>query len=211
MSKERELDIEYYNAAQACRIKNFFDDDELSLIWKELDFLNSSDALMSPVETGSARDENGNITKKNKGVFLDELYSHNRRFSNILKLTTKIFDKDLVDGLIQLDKNFTHIRNSTQDSTLLSYYEKSDHYKKHFDNSVITVLFYFCKQPKAFHGGNLILSDYDIEIECENNMLLFIPGYVLHEVEEVHMKDEDLNKGLGRYCISKFILYRSDK
>lgn len=191
-------------------IKNFFTEEEVTKIWKELDFLNSSDALMSPVETGSARDANGIITKKNRGVFLDELYSHNRRFSNILNLSYKFFDINLLYKLYELNKEYLHILNSNYDSTLISYYEDSDYYKSHHDNSTWTILMYFFKEPKSFTGGNLLITDYNKKIEIENNMVVFLPGYIRHEVDEVVMK-KDFLPGHGRYCISKFINYTPNR
>ena len=39
-------------------------------------------------------------------------------------------------------------------------------------------------------------------------MVVVMPSYIEHEVTEVKMQEEDMNKGLGRYCVSKFIDYK---
>ena len=80
--------------------------------------------------------------KKNKGVFLNALYT-NFSFSNIIKNARKIFDETLVNSLISLNVECKHIKNSTMDNDLLSYYESGDFYKAHNDSAVFTILFYF--------------------------------------------------------------------
>ena len=93
-------------------------------------------------------------------------------------------------------------------STLLSYYENGDDYKKHKDASVVTILTYFFKEPKLFSGGDLILNDFGVTIEPENNMIVIIPGLYNHEVSQVVMEKDCCGKNLGRYCLSQFINFK---
>lgn len=181
-------------------IDDTYTENELKLIFLELDFLCLSNKFLDPNHTGSARDENNLIKKNNKGIFLDDVYKK-RDHSNILTLNRKIYSIQLEHPSIIL--NF--LKDSNFDITLLSYYENSDYYKSHKDLSVLTTVTYLHKQPKAFEGGNLILTEYGYQFEPLFNRTYIIPGVVEHEVTEVKMKLEDCEKGLGRYCISNFI------
>jgi Rps23 Pro-64 3,4-dihydroxylase Tpa1-like proline 4-hydroxylase len=87
----------------------------------------------------------------------------------------------------------------------VSYYENEAHYSSHKDYSVLTAVTYLYKQPKAFEGGDLVLTEYGYAFEPWFNRTYIMPGVVEHEVTEVKMRAEDCGKGLGRYCISNFI------
>jgi len=182
-------------------IDNTYTEEELRLIFLELDFWALSGNLMGPEHTGTARwGHNGGPKKQNIGVFLDEVY-RDRSYSNVLKFNRKIFG-------LQLDKPSTilnYLRESNHDTTLVSYYENKSHYKSHKDVSVLTAVTYLYKQPKAFEGGDLVLTEYGYAFEPWFNRTYIMPGVVEHEVTEVTMKPEDCGKGLGRYCISNFI------
>ena len=181
-------------------IDNTYTDEELKLIFLELDFWAVSGNLMGPEHTGTARWENGEPKKKNAGVFLDGVYAE-RSYSNVLKFNRKIYG-------IQLDKPSTilnQLKESNHDTTLVSYYENEAHYKSHKDYSVLTAMTYLYKQPKAFEGGDLILTEYGYAFEPWFNRTYIMPGVVEHEVTEIQMKPEDCGKGLGRYCIANFI------
>ena len=181
-------------------IDNTYTDEELKLIFLELDFWAVSGNLMGTEHTGTAKWENGEPKKQNKGVFLDDVYRE-RSYSNVLKFNRKIYG-------IQLDKPSTilnQLKESNHDTTLVSYYENEAHYKSHKDYSVLTAMTYLYKQPKAFEGGDLVLTEYGYAFEPWFNRTYIMPGVVEHEVTEIKMKQEDCGKGLGRYCISNFI------
>ena len=181
-------------------IDNTYTEEELRLIFLELDFWALSGNLMGPEHTGTAKWENGKPKKRNAGDFLDEVYRE-RSYSNVLKFNRKIFG-------IQVDKPspiFNYLRESNQDNTLVSYYENEAHYKAHKDASVLTAVTYLYKQPKAFEGGDLILTEYGYAFEPWFNRTYIMPGVVEHEATEIKMKQEDCGKGLGRYCIANFI------
>lgn len=183
-------------------IDDTYTEEELKLIFLELDFWGISGNLMSPEFTGTAKSETG-FKKLNKGIFLDEAYT-SRRFSNILKLNRKIYSISIEEPSLLLG----YIKKSNGDSTLLSYYENKNFYGSHRDDAIVTILTYLYKQPKAFEGGNLIFPEYGYEFEPWFNRTYIIPGVVQHEVTEIIMNQEDCKKGLGRYCISNFIFFR---
>ena len=186
-------------------IENFYDEHELKLIWKELNFLTNSGKLLPPDKTGTSRDEKGNPKKRNKALFLDEYYK-NRNFSNILNLNRKIFGK-VNSEFIKSNLMFRYVHSCNEDSTLVNYYEDGDYYLPHIDMSVYTIISYLWKEPKKFTGGNLVLRDLGIELEVKNNMVLYLPSIYVHEVLPISM--EENNKGYGRYSISQFLFARN--
>jgi hypothetical protein len=180
------------------KIKNFYDENELKLIWQELDFLTYKSKLTEA--TGQKRDN----WKNNHGIFLDEIYS-NRNMSNILTVNRKIWSPIVMNRYSQLSLMHRYIEIINQDNTLVSYYENSGFYKPHRDVANLTVLQWFFKEPKAFSGGNFKFTDLDEVIEIENNMTVMFPSCLVHEVSEISMQnDENEFSGYGRYCITNF-------
>ena len=54
------------------RVEDFFTDVQLNqLILPEIEYLSKSSKMRSAEDTGAARDREGNITKKNSGVFIE--------------------------------------------------------------------------------------------------------------------------------------------
>jgi hypothetical protein len=185
---------------------NFYDKDCCDKIWQELCFLNNDDEkLYSAEQTGSAWniDENGEkvFLKKNKGVFLDELYGQNRNFSNILKCNRKLFSHEVMNFLIDKHMYFRYLREINFDVTLVQYYEKSDYYDYHTDTSVITFINWFHKKPKSFTGGNLLIEN-QLSVECGYNRVVVLPSILSHSVEETSVSQDLLGKNFGRYSIS---------
>ena len=186
-------------------VENFYDDRELKLIWKELEYLTKSNKLLPPEKTGTGRDEYGNPKKRNRGLFLEEYYK-NKTFSNILNVNRKVWN--VIDGeFLKSSLLFRYMYSCNEESTLLNYYEDGDYYKSHQDMSVYTVLSYFFKEPKKFTGGKLVLNDYNINIEIKNNMVIYMPSILAHEVTPIVM--EENAKGFGRYSISQFLFVRN--
>ena len=68
-------------------IENYYDDDELELMWKEIEFL--TPRLLDPEFTSTAT-QNGLYLKNGSGIFLDEVYK-NRNASNILSFNRKLW------------------------------------------------------------------------------------------------------------------------
>ena len=63
MTMKDQIIIKHYDPFPFLEIENMYDDDQLKLIWQELEFLNQSDKFESPEKTGSAK-RNGEILKK---------------------------------------------------------------------------------------------------------------------------------------------------
>lgn len=180
-------------------IEDIFSKDDLLLIYRELEFLQPK--LLAPEETGTAIND-GVILKQNKGIFLDTLYSH-RHFSDILSVNRELFTEQVLDALEQCCPGYGLLRTSTNDGTLISYYEDSDYYKPHEDSASITIVSWFFKEPKNFTGGDFIFSDYNIKTIPKNNSAVIFFSCYKHEVTPIKM----INKALpcsGRFAMSLF-------
>jgi hypothetical protein len=185
-------------------INDFFNDLELSQVWDELDFYTNSHKFLPPNLTGSATDDDGKVIKQNGGIFLDGVYNkESRHVSNILNHTAKIFRKDIVEQIVSKHYIFKYLKECNQDSTLVSYYEKSDYYASHVDQSVLTCVINLYKTPMAFSGGELLFDEYDYNLGIANNRMIMFPSIVNHSVTPVEMNHNSV--GQGRYTISKFL------
>jgi Rps23 Pro-64 3,4-dihydroxylase Tpa1-like proline 4-hydroxylase len=186
-------------------VENFYSEQELSDVWKELEFLTNERIMVSGDKTAPAIDNNGNILKNNHGVFLDAFYISNRKASHILTYNRKFWDKEFVEGIKQCNDIFKTISLTNQDSTLLSYYENSNNYLLHNDQAIYTMLIHLYKEPKCFTGGELSLhGDGDLTYELKNNRMILFPSFYNHSVSNIIMNDHKKFSGNGRYAISQF-------
>ena len=199
--------IKYYGnskkSAPIISIENFYTNDELKLIWRELNFLNSGDKLKDIEEMGTAQDKDGNYLKKSKGVFLDHIFM-DRSFSDILNINRKIFFPEFVEEISKKNLIFRYLSKCNRDSTLLSFYTEGGYYDNHEDSCCITAISYFFLEPKKFKGGDLFFSDFDIEIEIKNNMILIFPSCFTHAVSEI---TECKEEKYGRYSMTQFVSF----
>ena len=184
-------------------IYNYFTEDELNHIWKELKFLTNQNKLLPPSETGSAMID-GVLTKQNKGLFLDEIFPK-REISDILTYSKKIFENN--DLRKQISDNGWVFRWWNESIgryvTLLSYYENSDYYDPHEDYSFFTNLIHLFEEPISFKGGELYFPDFDYTLPNVNNRMFIFPSNLTHEVKPITMNVEEFS-GKGRYTITHF-------
>ena len=179
--------------------KNYFSEDEMNLILSELKFLTPKMSF----HPGQHQPEKH---KQNNQINLDDLYS-DRNTSSILQLMNKIYDDvELLDELNRLHWFYTVWRYTNLDNTFVAYYENTDYYKEHRDIAIISIMYWIWDEPKSFTGGDIHLTDYDIDIPLEKNQILIIPSSTNHAVDAVKMND-DIKKlsGMGRYCIARFL------
>jgi Rps23 Pro-64 3,4-dihydroxylase Tpa1-like proline 4-hydroxylase len=189
-------------------IDDFYDDKEMSCIWRELDFLTSASKLLTPKDTSGAVDEHNNQLKSNHGVFLEDVY-RDRKFSDILTLNRKMFSPDINKSLVSVSPEFKYIENINYDVTLLSYYDDSDFYKGHRDRSVLSYVYWCNKEPKQFDGGDLNFEELNVKVGYKNNRLVIFPSHYIHIVSSVEMKEGNTKFNTqGRYSISTFALIK---
>ena len=184
-------------------IDNYYDEQELRLIWEELHFLGYPHKLKrATLESGGATGDAGELLKHNFHRYIDRIYSE-RELSNILTVNRKLFDDDC-KILRQHPHWFFQNVEFNKDYTQIGYYEDNDGYGEHHDNSLVTALTWLYKEPKKFTGGDLFLSSDKIKIDCVNNRTLIFPSMIPHSVNEIHMNKENPSRGYGRYDITQF-------
>ena len=202
------MNIEHYQEPfPYIRIFNFYNENDLKLIWKELDVIVNNEVLVGPEHISSAYQESKEEKKyqrKGRGVWIQDIYK-DLNVSYIHKLNKKLFSRQMIDSIRENGSWFYKNFGFKNYCTLLSYYENSDYYKSHVDNSYSTALTWFYKEPKQFEGGNILFSDYNIEIPIENNSILIFPSIVSHSVLEIKMEDEYMGENNGRISITNFI------
>lgn len=201
------MKFEYYevNKLPIVVIDNYYDASACSLIWNELCFLNSrNDKLDLPEDSGTAYDANKVALKKNKSIFLDKIYGNNRIISDILCENRRIFSQNLIEKMTDYHSFYKFIKNTIYDSTLISYYENTDHYKPHHDQAVITLITWFYKQPKQFSGGEIIVEN-EVKIDCKYNRTIIFPSILVHEVPPVIVPENFVGQNYGRYSITQFL------
>jgi Rps23 Pro-64 3,4-dihydroxylase Tpa1-like proline 4-hydroxylase len=188
-------------------LDNFYNNEESEKIWQELCFLNNDPRkLKTPEELESAwAVENGKkvFLKNNRGIILDSIYS-DRSVSNILTENRKIFDKTIINNLTNLHIFFRYLETSNSDITKVHYYENLDYYKGHWDQSIITAVYWTYKSPKSFNGGNLVFEN-ELTIDCVSNRMVIFPSVLTHEVTPICIEDQLIGKNFGRYGITQFI------
>ena len=180
---------------------NFYTDEELELIWEELKFYTKPNKLFD------VEDYQGVVGyTKAKAIHLDSVYTgKNRVLSNIIEVSRKVLDKQVLEPFSELDDCCTLAKLANYDVTKVRYYHDGDYYKPHTDTFFEFLAFsYFYKEPKRFEGGNLFFPKYDYEFTCDNNSLIMMPAWVQHGVKEVSIKDSDYYNGYGRYAITHF-------
>ena len=190
-------------------IKNFYNDDELELIWEELKFYTKPEKLLT------AKDFGGVVSKTNShALMLDDIYKNYikekhsinyRLVSNILTVNRKVFNMSILEAFSSIHECCVHAKKCNNDITKVRYYHNGEYYEPHRDTLHQFLAFsYFHKEPKRFEGGDLYFPMYDYEFSCDNNSIIFLPGWVEHGVREVKIEDSDYYDGYGRYCISSF-------
>tara|TARA_A100001515_G_scaffold42230_1_gene33308 strand:+ start:409 stop:1080 length:672 start_codon:yes stop_codon:yes gene_type:complete len=195
-------------------VKNFYNPDELDLIWEELDFYTKPGKLMK------AEDFGGIVGYTNSSaIILDQLYRNYstgkhygingnpnfRPMSNILTVNRKIFTSGVLDAFADIHGCCSIAPKANFDATKVRYYHDKEYYRPHTDKSTQYLAFtFFHKEPKKYGGGDLFFPEYDYEYGCDNNSLIVFPGWVRHGVNKVSIKDSDYYEGYGRYSITTF-------
>ena len=185
-------------------VQDLYDEYELRMIKKEIDFIHSAGCLTSNI--GSAMDSDGNKLRKAKGIWLDSMYTH-RNTSMILRINRKpMHNTEIKQSFIDLSPYHNSYAWVNKDTTLLHYYENEDAYQSHHDETVFSCVTWFFNSPKKFKGGNLTFTDLNVSVEIEDNMCVIFPSMLRHEVEEIKMQEDINDEKNGRYSLAQFML-----
>jgi len=196
----------YANPFPLMVVDNFYNEEELNLIWEELNFYTRPEKLLSAEGYG------GIVDRTNaKALLLDEIYTKQyRNVSNILTMNRKLFECGVLDKFSEIHGCCSIANQSNHDITKVRYYHNEEYYDPHIDKGFQFLAFsYFYKEPKKFTGGDLIFPSYDFKVSCKNNTTVIFPGWVEHGVRKVSIQNSDYFDGWGRYCISSFFGFKS--
>jgi Rps23 Pro-64 3,4-dihydroxylase Tpa1-like proline 4-hydroxylase len=196
-------------------IENFYNEEELELIWEELNFYTKPNKLVSAENYGGVV----GYTDA-KALMLDSVYVDNesnnganyRNLSNILTVNRKVFNSSVTETFANIHDCCSLADKSNYDTTKVRYYHDGEGYDPHTDRPFQFLAFsYFYKEPKRFDGGELYFPKYDYEVPCDNNSIIYFPGWVEHGVRKVSIEDSDYFDGYGRYAITSFFGCKSRK
>ena len=188
------------------KINNLMQENQLNEIWEEINFL--SYRTKFNFDTNTARYKNGELKSNKVGIWLDDAYAE-RKFSNYFKYYKNWLTDEASQNLLSTSLFWRQLFHCNSDSTLLSYYEDGKSYDEHEDTSRFTQLFWTCKQPKKFKGGQLEFTDFNYEIEIEDNTMILFPSWFRHRVKPVILEEktpDDQDKFFcnGRYVFTTF-------
>ena len=107
---------------------NFYTDEELELIWEELKFYTKPNKLLNVEEYQGVV----GYTKA-KALQLDVVYKENRVLSNILEVSRKVFDDQILEPFSKISDCCTLAKFANYDHTKVRYYHNGDYYKPHTD------------------------------------------------------------------------------
>jgi len=179
-------------------IEDFYSEDELKLIWQELDFLTSPHKLIPANIDGSIQSSNA------LSLSLNNVYK-DLRHSNIASINKKILLPKIKDAFLSLSEFFEHITMVNNMFIKIKYYENGHNYPKHQDIARFTGINYLYKEPKKFEGGDLYFDDYNYKIELKNNMFVLFIGCLWHSVTPIVLKEHAYITGNGKYSITNFL------
>ena len=193
------------NNAPVLIIDDMYTEEELGLIWNELEFLTSPRRLLDAKSTNAATGDDGQYAKTATGVYLDAFYG-DRKFSDIMAVNRKLFSDEVYKHATQLSIFYGLLRTTNTDHTLINYYDNSQEYEAHVDGTVFTAVTTFFKEPAQFEGGDLVFPQVELVVEKKHNRLVMFPGSLQHAVTPVKMADTyQPFSGYGRYAMAQFL------
>ena len=185
-------------------IDDYYSKSEYDSIWEELNFLCHKHKLLRG--NGSALSSDKKPLKNNYVRYFEDIYI-DREVSNILQISRKLFNNDCEIFKSHSSWFFQNI-DGDLDHTSLSYYENGQRYLPHRDRYTVTSLWWTCKNPKKFEGGDFIFSDYGETVEFKDNRMIIFPSCITHEVTPVTIEENDHDQKNGRICLSQFLRYK---
>ena len=186
-------------------IDNWYTTQEEKNIWKELDFYSSQEKIDRAENTVVARNPDGSSKSKAYRFYTGEFYTHKGYHKShvhnyMYKQRTPEFHK-IIDECKPYGRSFL---STTNDSTLISYYEEDDHYEPHHDTMQWTNLIWMVREPRLFEGGDFDFTESGYEVKLKHNRAVFFPCCYLHRVSPVKFHTTPKEIGYGRYTITHF-------
>ena len=199
--------ISYNSPVPFLYYQDLFAEEELKLIYSELDFYQESKDIFFQTDTSQtngATDSNGDSLKRNGGFFMNNLWGEIK--SPIGRFTCDIFNTPILN---HPSNYFFNDFNPELNGFLVSYYESQDCYKPHRDTTVATLVIWLWKEPKKFNGGDFHFTDFpNVKLNTSNNCAVLFPGQYKHHVNPVKMNNgfsASKEDGFGRYSFTLFM------
>ena len=199
-NKKKNNYISYEEPFPHLIVKNFYNEQELELVWEELKFFTKPGKLLEAKDYGGIPDRTNSLA-----VHLDSVFVNHRQMSNILTVNRKLFKSDILYEFGKIHDCCSIAKDCNNDITKLRYYHNDNYYEPHTDRTMQFLGFsYFYKEPKKFEGGELLFPKYEYTVPCDNNSIIIMPGWVEHAVSKVSIEESDYYDGWGRYAITSF-------
>jgi len=188
-------------------VDNWYTPNEEKAVWKELDYYSSmpKDQIDRAENTIVARDNKGNSLSKAFRFYTNEYYT--QKGFNKSTIFNCMYKQRLPEFHQYIDQCMPYGRSflsTTNDSTLISYYEQDDHYDAHHDTFSWTNCIWMVREPRLFDGGDFDFPETGHEIRLKNNRAIFFPCCYSHRVSPVKFHTQPKEIGYGRYTITHF-------
>ena len=180
-------------------VRNLWTEQERKEMFDEMLYLENKNIFESAEKYDL--DGSGNPLRYNKSGFIDSIWI-NRDYSKILKHNRKVYD--LFANKKVKDSWYFDGLEFKSDATLVAYYEDTELFP-HRDNSLVSAVSWFFKEPKQFSGGKLAFVDYDLTFEVTNDLTILFPSNIEHEVTKVSINDGYDGKQCGRFGMTQFL------
>ena len=174
-------------------VENFFKDEEVDNMLSEIKLFDENGLFC--FQPGLKMEEGH---KHNTQLGLDKLYAIRQASYTLTKLDEIFHDKKLVKKLEDMHWFYDSWGLTNYDSSFVTKFVEDDYYHEHRDCAVISWMYWLWEEPKSFTGGDVRLTDYNIEVPVKRNQLMIFPSSIRHSVNKIE-------NGKGRYCVVRFL------
>ena len=189
------------NGLNFIQVHNVLNPQQLEHVWIAYSFLKEN--LLDPEHTSSAKDDDGTLKKRNKGIFCDTVSPEPVICRDVREV---IFSG--IAGIVDqfpMDSVYKSAEVTNWDSQLMQYYLKDgDGYRPHYDTSLFTALLFFNQEPKNFTGGDITFPEFNVTVPFKNNCGIIFPGVTQHQVNPVTQINRSTDVG-GRLSIAMLV------
>ncbi len=180
-------------------VDNFFTLEELLQVKQEI--LDLKKYEKQPNDIYSAKEKNI-VAKTGSGFFIEQIFNDVKK-SIIEQAIHKLFYPPIAKKFEEYNCLYANLSAVYNHSVLVGYYKNGDKYNAHIDANAVTAVFMF--KFGEIEGGNLVFTDYETNVECQDNRLIVFSGTTKHEVKEVISQNEDMRVSITCF-INSFVV-----
>lgn len=186
-------------------IDNVFSDNQLKLIWREIEFFTSELKMSFPAYKGSDHENSGIVERSDQGIFLNNAFP-NHQYSDLLFASRFLFDIDVRDELRKYPV-FRGFDALNYDLQFLSYFQDKNFAKVEYNRCSYTIYTWLYKEPETFDGGELeflqVVDGKTHSVKRKNNRAVIFLGPTPHEITEVKTKNKPYDTN-SMYMLKSF-------